>query len=251
MKPQGVVILASHQDSAKRTWLRLLSEQHGVVQAAAFGARAKSKRFSGGLAPTMWGQAWGEARAGKLRLAGFELEPEHIGLRGDPVAFAAAAYACELASVMLAHDERDAVLFALLREVLRALARHEHAGGWLRGWEIALLSQQGWMTQPGQCSVCGKTDAHAFLESTGQWRCETHATQWCSALQRRTVQALASIYTHVQQNREIAPWIRDGRFPELAPVHRAELRNWSWRWLDQHLVRPLKSRAVLLEIAGK
>lgn len=255
MTPQGAVILAARQDDARRTWVRLLSPELGVVELAAYGAKGSRKRFSGGLSPTMWGQGWGQrgsARGGsKLQLQGFEVDLEHLGLREDPLRFAAAAYACELGSALLVQGGQDGAMFAPLQQCLRAIARGEHAGGWLRYWEIALLSHQGWITSPGVCLQCEGDSPLAldFLEAAGQWRCVEHTESWAQSYRPDTVRALGNLHRAWIQEQSPVAWILDGRFPKLAPPVRAELRQWCWRWIDTQLPRPLKSRAILLDLA--
>lgn len=248
METQGTIVLASARDDAKRTWLRLFCNELGVVQALAFGAKGGSRRFSGGLSPTMWGQAWGERKKNKLRLSGFELSGDHAGLRADPFAFAAAAYACELAGALLAPGQADAALFGALKATLEALAQGRYAGAWLRYWEIALLSQQGWVSAPGRCSECA-APALAFLQSAGHWRCPRHLAPGVQSYPDHAVSTLASLHQAWQDRQSPPTWLVDGRFVELSAPFRAALRTWCWRWIDQQLAHPLKSRAVLLELA--
>lgn len=248
MEPQDTIVLASSRDDAKRTWLRLFAKELGVVQALAFGAKGGSRRFSGGLSPTMWGCAWGERKGSKLRLSGFELCGAHAGLRADPFAFAAAAYACELAGALMAPGQADAALFDALRISLEALAKSQYAGAWLRYWEIALLSQQGWVSAPGRCSECSAPGL-AFLPSAGHWRCPRHLAPGTQAYPGPTVATLASMHQAWQRHQGPPKWLLDGRFVDLAAPYRAALRNWCWQWIDHQLAHPLKSRAVLLELA--
>lgn len=249
MDAQGVIILASVRDDARRCWLRLFCQEQGVVQALAFGAKGASRRFSGGLSPTMWGSAWGERKRGKLQLSGFELSAEHAPLRADPFAFAAAAYACELAGALLAPGEPEPALFEALQETLGALAQGRYAGAWLRYWEIALLSRQGWVSAPGRCSACS-APGRDFLQSAGHWRCPRHLAPGTLAYPAATVSTLASLHQAWQDHQRAPQWLKDGRFVDMAPAHRAALRSWCWRWIDHQLPAPLKSRAVLLELAG-
>lgn len=249
MDAQEVIVLASARDDARRLWLRLFCRDQGVVQAQAFGVKGSSRRFSGGLSPTMWGRAWGAPSRGKLRLSGFELCAEHAPLRTDPFAFAGAAYACELAGALLAPGQADVQLFDALQETLRALSGGSFAGAWLRYWEIALLSQQGWVSAPGRCSECS-APGREFLQSAGHWRCPRHLAPGTRAYPAAAVSTLASLHASWLRQHRPPNWLIDGRFVEMAPADRAALRTWCWRWIDHHLASPLKSRGVLLELAG-
>lgn len=247
MDPQETIVLASVRDDHKRTWLRLFCKELGVVQAVAFGAKGGSRRFSGGLSPTMWGQAFGARKKGKLALSGFELGAAHEGLRADPFAFAAASYACELAGALLAPGQADAALFEALQRTLGALAQGEFAGAWLRYWEIALLSAQGWVSEPGVCSECS-APGREFLQSAGHWRCPRHLAPGTQAYPASSVSTLASLHRAWQTDKSPPKWLVQGRYAELEPPFRAALRTWCWRWIDLQLAHPLKSRSVLLEL---
>lgn len=253
MNPQQVVILAMRQDDRRRTWIRLLSESQGVVEVMAYGTQRSKRRFAGGLSPTMWGRAWGKLRSGKIQLAGFEPDQAHLSLRHDPVAFASAAYACELASTLLASDAEDALLHPALQRCIRDLAAGAFAGGCLRAWELALLTHQGWVSPPGRCSHCDETQAELatyFEAQGGQWRCAQHCTSWSVDYLPGTVRVLAQIHHSWVTEQRPPTWISQGRYAQLEAPIRAQLRHWSWAWIDAHLPRPLKSRAVLLDMVA-
>lgn len=253
MSDQAVVILDHRRDGERNSWVRLLSESQGLIQAKAYGAGRSKKRFAGGLSATMWGVAQLQQRAGKWHLNSLETDALHLRLGQSLQGFAAAAYACELCSALLAEQDGGGAVFSTLRELLSQLAQEAYPGGWLRYWELVLLSHQGWLSPPGRCHACeeqGKRsgDANFFVEATGQWRCAEHAPAYALELSKRCVAALASFDASWRERQAAPEWLGQGRYAALDSALRREIRAWCWKWTDRHLAYPLKSRAVLIEM---
>lgn len=253
MTEQSVVILDHRLDGERSSWVRLLSESQGLIQAKAYGSKRSKKRFAGGLAATMWGQAQLSVRAGKWQLSAFERDPAHLHLGQSLQAFAAAAYACELCRALLPEQDGAGAVFLTLREILSEFAKQAYPGGWLRFWELVLLSHQGWLSLPGRCHACEERgqstgDANFFVDATGQWRCAEHAPAYALELSKRCVGALASLNASWREGQAAPEWLVQGRYAALDGALRREIRAWCWRWTDRHLAYPLKSRAVLIEM---
>lgn len=254
MSDQLVVILDHRRDGEQNSWVRLLSESHGLMQAKAYGAQRSKKRFAGGLGATMWGTAQLRLRAGKWHLSSFDSDPAHLQLGPCVQGYAAAAYACELCSALLAEQDGGGPVFLTLRELLSHLSKGAYPGGWLRFWEVLLLSHQGWLSPPGRCHACEELgrrtgDANFFAETTGQWRCAEHAPAYAMEFSKRCVAALASLYGSWREQAKAPDWLAQGRYAALDGALRREIRAWCWKWTDRHLAYPLKSRAVLIEMA--
>ena len=213
----------------------------GKVEAAATQARASKRRFAGGVAAGMRGEATlARGRGALLRLGAFEAAAGHGAIGQDLTRFAYVAYVCELTDELVLPRQEDPRLYAELTATLASLCAGEPIAAELRRYELALLDCLGLLPALDRCCVCGEAlagAAIAFDGGRGGGLCVTHR----GGAQRLSSEVLA-----------LAGALLHGGGVEVAaaaptPLRRA-LRDLCVGLLRPHLRRPLRSQAFLAQI---
>lgn len=253
-QPDRAVVLERHPGPQERDRVVLLCPSRGKVGLWVRAVARSRRRFPSGLSTAMWGQAQWAPAGKKLGLEGFEVQAPHLQLARDLQAFAAAAYACELSSRALAPGIPTPRIFLLLWELLGRLAQGEFPGFWLRCLELALLLEGGWIADAQLCS--GRSDACApgprrYLDpKSGSLDCPAHQKAGALRLDATTATLLCDLQASLRRE-TMGPF--DGAaqsFAQQPPAVRRQLRQLCWRWIDEKIDPKLRSRAVLLELAG-
>ena len=133
-----------------------LARQAGIVSALARGARRSKKRFGGGLG------LFGVARATLVKrprrelweLSSTELETSFDALAIDVAAMAHASYGTELVRELVAPEQSEPEVFALLLELYRTLAEVGASPPALRSFELRLLAALGLAPVLTRCIRC-------------------------------------------------------------------------------------------------
>jgi DNA repair protein RecO (recombination protein O) len=138
----------------------LLGRETGKISAVARGALRSHKRFGAALAPFVLGKAvLRELRASELCvLENLDVRRDFTSIASDPVRYAHASYAIELARELSPPRQVDPAIFDLLAELHEVVASTPPAADTLRAYELALLDAFGLRPALDRCLGCGATD---------------------------------------------------------------------------------------------
>ena len=176
----------------------LLGLETGRVSALARGARKSTRRFVGGLAPGLTGEAKLRDRRGAelLGFEAFDVRSDRSRLAGDLAKTAHAAYAIELCDRLCPPRQPERTVFAWLDEFLARLEEGAATATRLRVFELGLLRALGLGPAFGRCCACGRADLGdeevAFRPEAGGVCCAGcgKAAERMSAATRRALQRL-------------------------------------------------------------
>lgn len=136
----------------------LLTDGLGKVSALAKSARRSRKRYGGALSLFVVGEATlaPPRRGGLMLLERFDAVEDLAGpVSSDLVKVAHGSYVLELSRELWPAEQPEPAAFALVRDTLRALARHPPAPALLRCFELGILSLMGVAPLLDHCVRCG------------------------------------------------------------------------------------------------
>ena len=138
----------------------LLGFHTGRVSALARGARKSTRRFAGGMAPGLLGEARLRDRPGAelMGFESFEASGDRLGFSGDIAKAAHAAYAVELCDRLCPPRQPEKAVFTWLDEFLSRLDAGKVTAERLRVFELGLLRALGLGPSLGRCAACGRDD---------------------------------------------------------------------------------------------
>ena len=138
--------------------ITLLGLDTGRVSALARGARKSSRRFAGGLAPGLAGEARLRDRPGGELMAFESFDPsgDRQGFSENLAKAAHAAYAIELCDRLCPPRLPERAVYAWLDEFLARLDAGSATAERLRVFELGLLRALGLGPSLGRCSACGR-----------------------------------------------------------------------------------------------
>jgi DNA repair protein RecO (recombination protein O) len=134
----------------------LFTRAHGKVSAMARGARKSQKRFGGGLAHFVLGEAALRERRGAelMLLEGFHVRRDHSRLALDVVKMGHASYGTELVRELCPPHRPDEALLELLLELYAVVESTIPRADTLRAFELKLLGELGLRPSLDRCVGC-------------------------------------------------------------------------------------------------
>ncbi len=227
----------------------LLTEDFGKLTGIAKGAKRSRRRFANSLEPLAGVRVYFRQRpqASLAFLESCELV-RPVGNLIEPPKFAYANYLVELVDQLTGDEHPVRELYALLDEGLAELQSDLATDGFLRGFEVQLLTRAGYEPRLDVCSGCRTslqtTDAMVYLALA-------HGTFWCAACRAQggavaafSAGALPVIQALKQQS--LAACRRQG----LSTVA-AEAAEITGRLLNLHLQRPLRSIKLIAQLGAE
>ena len=174
-KTDGLVIRETPVGEADK-FITILTRDHGVMRAAARGARKASSRSAGST--QLLTHAQFSMQEGKNNWYIDDAKPLHVffDLKDDLEKLTLAQYFCELAGALCPREEPAEEALRLLLNALHYLGCGERPAPLLKAVvEGRLLSAAGYMSDLSGCRQCGAAEGElVFLPAEGQIQCVSH-----------------------------------------------------------------------------
>jgi DNA repair protein RecO (recombination protein O) len=225
----------------------LLTEDFGKLTGIAKGAKNSRRRFANSLEPLARVRVRfrQKSTANLAFLESCELLTSTAAL-AEPSRFAYGGYLVELTDQLTLEDDPVRGLYALLDEALAELEHGPATTGFLRGFELQLLSRAGFEPHLDRCARCGRawsegepahcSVSHGSITCTGCRRPEDAAVAIDAAVLPRLA-ALKGLPLAACRQHGLGPLARDA----------AQLTG---RLIALHLVRPLRSVKLIEQLVG-
>ncbi|MGD9765667.1 MAG: DNA repair protein RecO [Candidatus Binatia bacterium] len=225
----------------------LVTEDFGKLTGIGKGARRSRRRFANSLEPLARVRVYFRARPGAelAFLESCELLASSLPF-SDPSRFAYASYVAELVDRLTMEHEPVRGLYELLAEALEALERGPATAGFLRGYELQLLTRAGFEPLLDRCAHCGQPWAgdKPILLSTHHG---TLSGADCRRDDDPTVPIDALLLPHLEALKAL-PLTRCRE--RALGAHAAGAAQFTGRLLALHLARPLRSLKLIEQLAS-
>ena len=224
-----------------------LTQDFGKLTGIAKGAKNSRRRFSNSLEPLARVRVYFRQRP-QATLAFLEscelLDPPTALV--EPGRFAYGSYFVELTDQLTMEDHPVAELYALLEEALAELGRGPATNGFLRGFELQLLTRAGYEPQLDRCMRC-----RCLLASTQPvFLGVAHGTFWCNGCrdpEEPLVQITASLLPQLSALKRLP--LAQCRQRSLGDTA-TDAAQLTGRLLALHLRRPLRSMKLVAQLAA-
>ncbi|MDX2167199.1 MAG: DNA repair protein RecO [Deltaproteobacteria bacterium] len=223
----------------------LLTEQFGKLTGIAKGARNSRRRFPNSLEPLARVRVHFRQRPG-ASLAFLEscelLTPTDAF--AEPNRFAYGSYLVELADRLTIEEDPVHSLYALLAEALAELEQGPATTGFLRAFELQLLTGAGFEPQLDACGRCQRP----WMADETAWLSLHHGTVVCASC-RAADDATVAVASPLLARLEA---LKNGRLATARRVglgeHAADAALLTGRLLALHLARPLQSVQLIAQL---
>lgn len=243
---QRAIILRTRAFGESDRIVTFLTEARGKLTGIAKGARNSRRRFVNCLDPFTLVRVHFRERhtAGLVFMDRCDLLAAP-GSLCDPIKFAYGSYLLEVIDQLTVEDAASSDLFELLRDSLDGLRSGPATAGFLRSFELRVLEGCGLTPSTSACHGCRAllVEATCWFEApTGSLLCAA-----CGAGRSGCVEITAQTLSCLRELMTCSP--RDAQNTLLAAPTRRESAMLLGHWLALHLVRPLKSPALIEALA--
>lgn len=244
---QRAIILRTRAFGESDRIVTFLTEARGKLTGIAKGARNSRRRFVNCLDPFTLVQVHFRERptAGLVFMDRCDLLSPP-GPLCDPIKFAYGSYLLEVIDQLTVEDAASSDLFELLRDSLDGLRTGPATAGFLRSFELRVLRDCGLTPSTSACHACRAplTESTCRFEApTGILLCTS-----CGAGRGGSIEIAAQTLACLQELQACSP--RDAQNLPLTGPTRRESALLLGHWLALHLVRPLKSPALIEALAA-